>query len=365
MQAAFVSFLSKHYPDLREEVLTPLISENLLCPFTIKLPHRVFNDLKVAVQSVHSLRTQLLKARGDSFPDHLSTMMSLDFHLDGEQKPKLIEVNTNASFLILGWEMYRFRGLPFPTSFSPSGWKQNLLNDFSDWKKAGGKSSSEIPSVAIVDESPPEQRLYAEFLVAREWLKSTGFKAEIRDVHAALEAPKPDLIYNRSTDFSLEHLPDLRTAYLKREVCLTPNPSEYSLLADKERMVEWNQIHALKEILPACEGMNFENKDDLWARRRSLFFKPKREFGSKKAYRGSSISRKHFDEVLGEDMIAQELVPPSEITFETPKGPQVFKYDLRCHFHGDQLQGVVARVYQGQVTNLRTEFGGFAPVVFE
>ena len=39
-----------------------------------------------------------------------------------------------------------------------------------------------------------------------------------------------------------------------------------------------------------------------------------------------------------------------------------YKFDLRFYVYRDALQLMVARVYQGQVTNLRTPGGGFAAV---
>ncbi len=55
----------------------------------------------------------------------------------------------------------------------------------------------------------------------------------------------------------------------------------------------------------------------------------------------------------------QKVVAPS---VETAEDGQEFKMDLRLFVYRNHLLGVGARLYQGQVTNLRTEGGGFAPV---
>jgi len=55
----------------------------------------------------------------------------------------------------------------------------------------------------------------------------------------------------------------------------------------------------------------------------------------------------------------QRLVPPS--TTEVP-GYGPMKTDLRLYAYRDRVLGVTARLYRGQVTNLRTEGGGFAAV---
>ncbi|MBX2988418.1 MAG: hypothetical protein KF802_11035 [Bdellovibrionaceae bacterium] len=365
--------MKRRYPALGEELGDDLVSEQLLSPFVLKLPPRRRDEIVAVVKAVHQLR-EVLRSRPDQSadPGYPSTMMSLDFHLDAAGALKLIEINTNASFLILGWEMYQARRLPFPVAdFSPGQWRDDL-------RRIAGNTLS--PFVVVADQKPREQRLYAEFLVAREWLRSFGWKAEIRDIEDALTEPLPDLIYNRSTDFYLEDpaLRSLREGFLKGRPRLSPNPFEYGLLADKERLIEWSRPGALaalgldaestailEKIIPACETLRRENADDIWSRRKHLFFKPKREFGSKKAFRGASVSRKVFDGLLDGDMLAQEFVPAPEAGFETPEGPQTFKYDLRCHFFGDRLEGIVARLYQGQVTNLKTKYGGFTPVVFE
>ena len=83
------------------------------------------------------------------------------------------------------------------------------------------------------------------------------------------------------------------------------------------------------------------------------------------AFKGHSMSRKIFEELMKADALAQDYIAAPERVFETPEGPQTFKFDLRCHAYHDRLEGVVARLYQGQTTNLKTKYGGFAPVVFE
>ena len=55
----------------------------------------------------------------------------------------------------------------------------------------------------------------------------------------------------------------------------------------------------------------------------------------------------------------QRLAPPP--TVEVP-GYGEMKYDLRLFAYRGRILGVTARLYRGQVTNLRTEGGGFARV---
>ncbi len=96
----------------------------------------------------------------------------------------------------------------------------------------------------------------------------------------------------------------------------------------------------------------------VWARRKELVFKPVSRFGSRGVLVGRKISRSRFDEQDPQDILVQKLVPPSL----TGAGEQAMKTDFRLYVYRDRVLGVAARLYQGQVTNLRTPGGGFAPV---
>ena len=69
-----------------------------------------------------------------------------------------------------------------------------------------------------------------------------------------------------------------------------------------------------------------------------------------------------YDSFYGPDFIAQDYVVPSEIEVTIQNTPQKFKYDLRCYAYDGKLQLIMARLYQGQTTNLQTPGGGFAIV---
>lgn len=385
LHSRFVAYLTEKFPNLKGaiEKSPDLIADHLLSPFEIRLPKQLLEEINQAIQAVHEVRNLLADKKTSQSPinpGNFSTMMSLDFHLDETDQLKLIEINTNAAFLLMSWEMYQFRGIPYPaTSFSPDQWKADLTAEM-ELNQNKSLLTGDIPRITIADERPSDQKLFIEFLLGQEWIKSWGWTVDIRDIKDALQEPRPDLIYNRSTDFFLKdpNLKNLRIAYENRAVCLSPNPHEYSLLADKQRLIEWStpgyledlkvsqkSQEILRKILLQTFDVSKLNPEELWSQRKHFFLKPKREFGSKKAFRGASISRKLFDEMMNEDMLAQEFVPPQERTFPTPEGELKLKFDLRCHFYQDRLESVIARLYQGQVTNLKTPYGGFTPVVFE
>src|SRR3546814_12088614 len=79
-----------------------------------------------------------------------------------------------------------------------------------EWRSQ--RSSGELRRIAITDDSPQEQYLYPEFVIARQMLQKHDFEVEIvdgtgfrRDRGQLLANDRPvDLIYNRMTDFALE-----------------------------------------------------------------------------------------------------------------------------------------------------------------
>ncbi|WP_413292487.1 hypothetical protein ACLSU7_13860 [Bdellovibrio sp. HCB185ZH] len=387
LKTKFIAQLKKSFPGLNTEQLEGLVAENLLSPFHVELPKSVLEQAQQIVSTFFTLREKdsykshyrdLAALKGFKDPGNKSIMMSYDFHLDENQQLKLIEVNTNASFLALGHEMYKTLELPLPVSdFTWDEVRSDILNEM----KLQGQSVGTGPMrVAITDEKPSEQRLFAEFLVYNELFKSWGWDSRIVDYREIFNNFDPQFIYNRYTDFFLseESSQVLKDKFVSGDVCLSPNPYEYLLLADKQRLIEWSQpgfleahgmtaeqIQILRNAVPVSYDLTTTNADEIWSMRKKLFFKPKNAYGSKQSYRGHSMSRKAFEDLLSSATIAMEYVPAPEIPFETPEGSQNFKYDLRCYAYQGRLQMVLARLYQGQVTNLRTPYGGFAGAVFK
>ncbi len=374
MKEKFISHLVQSHPGISAEKLNEIVAPQLLSPFHIELSKSVLSQAQKFASDAYALRENPeyqkalapeLQTRGLSDPGNKSICMSYDFHLDESGTLKLIEINTNAAFLALGYEMYKMRGFPIPVSDFTM---DELRNCIETEIKLQGKAVPEQLKIAIIDEEPEQQRLFVEFLVYESYFQKWGWKTTIADYR---KCGAVDFIYNRFTDFYLTQpeSQNLREAFLKREVCLSPNPFEYCLLADKQRLIDWcgslkPLAESLQPHLPLTKDVSPEKAEEIWAERKKFFFKPKRAFGSKQTFKGASISRKAFDEILNQDLVAQEYVQAPEQKFQTPDGEQSFKYDLRFYAYQDRIQMVVARLYQGQVTNLRTPYGGFAPVEF-
>jgi hypothetical protein len=187
-----------------------------------------------------------------------------------------------------------------------------------------------------------------------------------------------DLVYLRDTDFTLEtpRTRALREAYLAGRVVVTPSPREYHLLADKRRLALLSSREALSQlgvtdedaellaaVVPETRLLSELDPDALWKDRREWVFKPATAFGSRAVYRGDKISRKRFAEILEQPgYLAQRRVEPGEVGVETSDGPRAMKFDVRAYAYRDQVLLLGARVYQGQVTNLRSPGGGFSAI---
>jgi hypothetical protein len=320
--------------------------------------------------------------------------LGYDFHLGngvGNFGPQLIEINTNAGGGLLNALLARAQKACcddvealLPGDLAGDTPEHLFLEMFrAEWRAF---SDAPLTRIAIVDEAPSTQYLYPEFVLFRRLFERAGIRAVIcdpqelafRDGALWHGADRIDLVYNRLTDFALE-APEsraLREAYLADATVVTPHPRAHALYADKRNLVAlsddavlagWGVDAGTRATLtaniPRTELVLPQHADDLWARRKALFFKPAAGYGSKAAYRGDKITKRVFDEVLAGSYIAQALVPPSSRTLKVAEAPVELKLDLRNYVYAGHVQLIAARLWQGQTTNFRTPGGGFAPVL--
>ncbi len=317
--------------------------------------------------------------------------MGYDFHL-GVDGPQLIEINTNAGGILLNAALARAQQTcckAMDRAFAPNGrldtLEQTIFDMFmADWRRQRGEAR--LGSVAIVDDQPHEQYLAPEFELFRQLFQHHGVSASIADPTALdwrdgklwHQGAVVDMVYNRLTDFHLEEPAHqaLRQAYEAGAVVLSPGPHAHALLADKRNLIAlshdallapWGVAPAdrdlLKMAVPRTELVTAEHADDLWARRRQLFFKPVAGYGARGAYRGDKLTRRVWGEILAGDFVAQALVPPGQRMIEVDGVPTDLKFDIRAYTYAGEVQLLAARMYSGQTTNFRTQGGGFAPVI--
>ena len=314
--------------------------------------------------------------------------MGYDFHL-GPEGPKLIEVNTNAGGAFLNAFLARAqsaccREAEDALQVAPGGAFESAVWDMflAEWRSQG--RAGEPRTFAIVDDRPPEQYLFPEFLLVQRYFERHGLKAWIVDPNALrfaegkllFDGETVDLVYNRLVDFSLSGAGHeaLRDAYLAGAVVLTPNPRNHALMADKRNLIllsdpaasaGWAITPAQRRSLaavPTTVLVTAENADDLWATRKGYFFKPAGGHGGKAVYRGDKITRGVWEDVRRGGYIAQALATPTERRIKIDDEVKSLKLDVRLYTYQGAVLLTAARVYQGQTTNFRTPGGGFAPV---
>ncbi|HRP95281.1 MAG TPA: hypothetical protein PL143_03440 [Rhodocyclaceae bacterium] len=267
---------------------------------------------------------------------------------------------------------------------SLAGLERSIFTMFEEeWRCQRGDAP--LGRIAIVDDGPAGQYLHPEFRLFERLFARCGADAliadacelEWRDGRLWHRGAAIDMIYNRLTDFYLDHPAHaaLRNAYEAGTIVLTPHPHAHALYADKrnlallsdaERLAALGVPAATRDILlagvPRTEAVTIERADSLWARRRTLFFKPATGYGSKAAYRGDKLTRRVWTDILAGDYVAQSLTPASVRLTSVEGATADLKLDVRAYVYAGRIQLVAARLYAGQTTNFRTPGGGFAPV---
>ena len=321
-------------------------------------------------------RTDVPQGASEQLPTK-GVFMGYDFHIT-KNGPRLIEINSNAggAFIV---NMIEQAGRNSSEEFS-----SRVAAMFENEGVAAARTTA-IKSIAIVDTKPDTQFHYPDMCLAKSLLEKKGFTVVITDPsELSLETGRLrygetpiDVVYNRLTDFNLTEPENavVWRAYLENAAVVTPTPHHHALYADKrnlillsdaERLASFGasplQIEKLRTI-PATSEVTHENADELWAKRKQLFFKPQAGYGSRGAFRGAKLTKKTWAEIIKGGYIAQERVLPP-LRAVTVNGEQIeLKFDVRVYtYDGDPLL-LAARIYQGQTTNLRTEGGGLAAVI--
>jgi hypothetical protein len=341
---------------------------------------------------------QVLATAGESaqyHPKASGVFLGYDFHLS-EQGSKLIEINTNAGGALINALLIRAQnpcceivGDQQPGRIRLQKSMQNpelcfMAMFYQEWQAERGDRP--LTSIAIVDDDPQQQYMLPEFLLFKRLFEQQKIIAIICDP-TELEysdnalwhgAQRIDLVYNRLTDFGLDEDKhrNLRMAYLANAVVLTPHPRNHALYADKKNLALLADMDFLQAIGVDSQTQSIlqqgvahtinvaeQDAETLWAKRKQLFFKPARGYGSKAAYRGDKLTKRVFAEIIHGDYVAQTLIQPSYRQLEIEHETVDLKLDVRHYVYQGQTQLVCARLYQGQTTNFRTPGGGFAQVV--
>ena len=359
----------------------------VITPAQLEQMHAVI----AAVEKVVALPAWKQQVMGDHsgqfIPANKGVFFGYDFHLN-DDGAHLIEINTNAGGAFFNNMLQRSQRdeiLP-GKSLAQNDLEQTIVSMFRhEWQLQRGETP--LHNIVIVDEVPQSQYFYPEFILARQLFERAGIAAFIADpsdfqVRADglyCGENKIDLIYNRLTDFSLEKHPAILAAYQQNQLVLTPHPYAYNLYADKRNLTLLTNAERLSKMgvddasivtllagIPQTCEIEAKDAEHWWNERKEWFFKPATGYGGKGGYRGANATRGVFTDIMQGGYVAQRRALPGERRVSMLGAePQAFKFDLRCYVYEGVVQLVVARLYQGQVTNFRTPGGGFAMVRVE
>ena len=324
-------------------------------------------------------------------PGPVGVFMGYDFHL-GPDGPQLIEINTNAGGALLNAYLAEAQRACcrdieplFPRSPGMAETAARFVASFhAEWRRQG--IGRPLARIAIADAKPEAQFLYPEFRLFQRLFERHSIEAVIADAGDLAwqdgtlthGGKRIDLVYSRLTDFYLAdaRFAALRSGYLAGAVAVTPNPRAHALFAYKRNLilltdrallagwgVDAHVIELMTTGIAATQPVTAAHAVVLWQARGRLFFKPAAGFGGKAAYRGDKLTKRVWADILAGDYIAQALVQPSGRGVSIDGTRQMMKADIRNYTYDGDVQLLAARLYQGQTTNMRTEGGGFAPVL--
>lgn len=362
--------------------------------------------MRRAVQVLHEVmtrpawRAQALAGRADlarRVDGPQGVFMGYDFHLT-QAGPRLIEINTNAGGAMLSLALTRAQRECCATvqccmraATSVEQVEQQWLDMFAREWALQHPSTPFVPAsgnrrtLAIVDDDPPGQYLYPEFLLFQDLFRRAGIDAVIADpqelqavdMQLQHEGRRVDMVYLRLTDFDLTEPAHahLRQAWAAGSCVFTPGPQAHALHANKRHLVALSDPaflaqlglpdsvqEELLDVVPSTVLLTPDNAQRLWADRKRYFFKPLSGYGSKATYRGDKLTTKTWAQICSQPYVAQELIPPSQRVVAVEDQHRTLKADVRAYAYAGQVQLFTARLYDGQTTNFRSQGGGFAPV---
>ena len=376
-------FISNQYPSIAESAFKNEEWKNIIFPEVLYIPMEVLKHIKKTVAGIYQLKREdfYLNSLKDKTPDSVSilkhpqdaVLMSFDFHLDSKNIPRLIEVNTNSSGFLIGNSLFQYHGLEYKEAL------KDLIHSFQkEWENFKRKASSPPFRTGIIDEDPFSQKMIMEFIMYKDFFKTFDWNGVIYDLSQLKmdeqgylkdqNGNRIDFCYNRSTDFYFTYNPHLKQIYKAGTCAFSPHPTEYFLLADKNRLCEWSLyknewpiLTDIKESLLDSYKLSSECQDKIWKDRKKYVFKLTGKYGGKGVYRGKNLTTKTFQMLSENETVFQDYLPPP--LWRDSKGNE-WKFDLRAFSYGGNIQQITGRCYKGQLTNFKNLGGGFAPVIF-
>ena len=321
--------------------------------------------------------------------------MGYDFHLT-PAGPRLIEVNTNAGGALLNGlhtavavRSRRGSRACARTCCRSRRSEQRIVRTFVAEFEAVRGAGARPARVAIADERPREQFLYAGVRAVRVAVRAArGSARAICDTRGARArraaasrcAASASTSSTCATPTSRSPAPRsraLRAAYLAREVVVTPAPREHH--PAREQAPARAVLVARARSRSSASRRTTRASSPRWCRRRarspssaasapgasasSGCSSPARRSAAAPSTAATRSRARKLEEIAGDaDFLAQRRVEPGLLEVETSDGPREMKFDVRAYAYRDEILLLGARVYQGQVTNLRSAGGGFSAI---
>ena len=326
-------------------------------------------------------------------PGNFGVFMGYDFHLT-PSGPRLIEINTNAGGALVN-------GLHTAALCDPerlacvcaelmpvADMEARLVAQFRDELAAARGPEAALRRVAIADLDPRAQFLYPEFELFRALFARAGIDARICDTRELARRARPAASPSATgppTSCTCA-TPTSRSRRRARTRCATPIsraassshlrrasttcwPTSAAWCCSRRRR-SWRRS-ARHRTSESCSRRSCPRRGCWRSRMRTRCgacaatgsSSPATAFGSRAVYRGDKLSRRRFAELLLEPgYLVQRRVEPGELAVATSDGVRRMKFDVRAYAYRDQVLLLGARVYQGQVTNLRSPGGGFSAI---
>ena len=300
--------------------------------------------------------------------------------------PRLIEINTNAGGALLN-------GLHTASLCDPERlscicadllpvetMQARIVRQFISEFRAVRGPEAELARIAIVDERPREQFLFPEFELLVKLFEQAGIRAEILDTEdfARDGEELPDLVYLRDTDFTLatprtrgfaRRTFRARSSSLPRRASITCSRTSRGSRSSRRAMRSCGSASRPRTPSSCSRSCPRRGGSPIWVSSEpgrseagwcSSPARPTAASPCTAATRSRAASSRRSRPTPG--FLAQRRVEPGEVEVETLEGRRKMKFDVRAYAYRDQVLLLGARVYQGQVTNLRSPGGGFSAI---
>ncbi len=391
----FLNWVKQNAPAYAPALEDPSFTPNFFSGNCITIPESAVTQAKSVISAIEKIRNTPrfldgVNARHPQIPNtkHRAAFSAYDFYLN-DSGLHLIEINTNAAAATLVSLINSYWGAPADrqsiTAYE-AGFQRMMTTEI---RRSGIPIAGDRPlHLAICDAFPTTQPTRFDYRLVAAMCEKVGWTISIEDVAdlrweaRALTGQRGtpiDGVINRFCDFYLQTpaAAPLREANASQYVLVTPNSWEYATLADKANLITFSEpstletfgvdattIDMLKRHIPRTLALTPETADSLWSDRRNLFFKPASSYGSKGGFKGKSITKTVFAQLLeSKSAIAQTYVTAGLVT-ELPHSEiqEPFKFDLRFYVYESEILVIGARQFMGQTMNFQSLGGGFAGV---